>query len=93
MVENAKIKKEVYSLSKTLGAIAASFDVVWGYVEPIVQDYVHNQVKIVQEEDKRLIKELSNRLEQEKEYNKTRRNDIIQEINYFYNDSRLRIEK
>ena len=64
MVENAKIKKEVYSLSKTLGAIAASFGFVWGYVEPIVQDYVHDQVKIVQEEDKRLIKELSNRLEQ-----------------------------
>ena len=93
MVENAKIKKEFYSLSKTLGAIAASFGVVWGYVEPIVQDYVQNQVKIVQEEDKRLIKELSDKLYQEKEYNKTRRNDIIQEINYFYNDSRLRIEK
>jgi len=93
MVENAKIKKEVYSLSKTLGAIAASFGVVWGYVEPIVQDYVQNQVKIVQEQDKRLIKELSNKLYQEKEYNKTRRNDIIHEINYFYNDSRLRIEK
>jgi len=93
MVENAKIKKEVYSLSKTLGAIAASFGVVWGYVEPIVQDYVQNQVKIVQEEDKRLIKELSDKLYQEKEYNKTKRNDIIQEINYFYSDSRLRIEK
>ena len=92
MVENAKIKKEVYSLSKTLGAIAASFGVIWGYVEPIVEDYVHDQVKIVQEEDKELIKELSNRLEQQIEYNKIKRNNIIDEIKYFYPDSRLKIE-
>ena len=45
------IKSEGIGLIKTLGAIGASLGVVWGYVEPIVEDYVHEQIKVVQEDD------------------------------------------
>ena len=79
-------------MSKTLGAIGASFGVVWGYVEPIVEDYVHEQVKIVQEADKKLIEELRENLDEDYNYNIKKRNLIIDEIQYLHPQTRLKKE-
>ncbi len=84
------VKGESIGLLKTIISVSIG---IWAFAEPHVEGYVQEQVKIVQEKDKRLIKELSDKLYQEKEYNKTRRNAIVQEINHLYSDSRLIIEK
>ncbi len=87
------IKSEGIGLIKTLGAIGASLGVVWGYVEPIVEDYVHEQIKVVQEEDKRLIEDLKSTVDADFEYNRKKRNQIIEEIQFVYTGTRLKIEE
>ena len=86
------IKTEGLGFIKTLGAIAASFGVVWGFVEPIVEDYIHEQISIVQEADKKLIDELKIIVDEDYNYNVKKRNDIIEEIQYFYPQTRLKKE-
>ena len=85
-------KTEGLGFVKTLGAIAASLGAVWGYTEPIVEDYIHEQIKIVQEQDKALIDELKNTVNIDYNYNIKKRNEIIEEIQYFYPQTRLKIE-
>lgn len=85
-------KTEGLGFVKTLGAIAASLGAVWGYTEPVVEDYIHEQIKIVQEQDKALIDELKNTVNIDYNYNVKKRNEIIEEIQYFYPQTRLKIE-
>ena len=85
-------KTEGLGFVKTLGAIAASLGAVWGYTEPIVEDYIHEQIKIVQEQDKALIDELKNTINIDYNYNVKKRNEIIEEIQYFYPQTRLKLE-
>lgn len=87
------IKTEGLSFVKTLGAIAASLGAVWGYTEPIVENYIHEQIKVVQEQDMKEIKKLEKIIDHDHESNKTKRNEIIEEIQYFYPQTRLKIEK
>ncbi len=86
-------KSEGIGLIKTLGAIGASLGVVWGYVEPIVEDYIQEQIKVVQEADKKLIEELESTVDADFEHNKEKRNQIIEEIQFFYTGTRLKIEE
>jgi len=74
------IKTEGIGFVKQLGLVAASLGAVWGYTEPIVEDYIHDQIKIVQEEDKKLIKELEMTIDDDYKYNVEKRNEIIKEI-------------
>jgi hypothetical protein len=87
------IKTEGTSLIKTLGAIAASFGVVWTFVEPIVEDYIHEQIQIVQEEDKKMIEELRIIVDEDHDKALKGRNTIINEIQFFYPNTRLRKEE
>jgi hypothetical protein len=87
------IKTEGLGFVKTLAAIGASFGAVWGFIEPMVEDYVHEQVKIVQEEDKKLIEELKLIVEEDYLHGVDKRNEIIDEIRYMYPGSRLRKEE
>lgn len=57
------LKGEGASLLKTLGAIAASLAAVWTYAEPVVEDYVHNQIEIVHQEDLKEINQLKGQIE------------------------------
>ena len=99
-MELKDLKSEGLGLIKTLSAIIASLGVVWSYTEPVVEDYVHEQVILVQEEDKRLIDSLDAKLFRlrsivDNDYNtaKSGRNIIIEEIQYFYPGTRLKTEK
>lgn len=87
------IKTEGLGFVKTLGAIAASLGAVWGYTEPIIEDYIHEQVQIVQEEDKALIEKLRLLVEEDYLHGVDRRNEIIDEIQYIYPSSRLKKEQ
>ena len=65
---------------------------VWGYTEPIVEDYIHEQIKIVQEEDKVLIDKLKKTVDADYNHNIDQRNEIIEEIQHFYPQTRLKTE-
>ena len=94
------LKLEGGKLLKTLSAVVTSLGVIWTtYLEPVVEEYVHEQVQIVQEEDKALIQELREEVQKVKatsdsdySHNKAQRNEIIDEIQYFYPQTRLKIE-
>ena len=82
-----------------LAVVVPLLGVVWGITEPIVEDYLHEQVKVVQEEDKRMITELEDKIKDlksivDKDYshNLNKRNLIINEIHYIYPNSRLNKE-
>lgn len=84
---------------KQLAVVVPLLGVVWGITEPIVEDYLHEQVKVVQEEDKRMITELEDKIKDlksivDKDYshNLNKRNLIINEIHYIYPNSRLNKE-
>jgi len=86
------IKAEGINFFKTLGMVIPIIGGVWGYTEPIVEDYIHEQIKIVQEEDKRLIEELKKTIDADYNHNIEQRNEIIEEIKYIYPGSRLKTE-
>ena len=65
---------------------------VWGFTEPMIENYIHEQIHIIQEEDKALIKELEEIIENDHKRNTKRLNEIINEIHYIYPNSRLKTE-
>ena len=87
------IKTEGLGFIKTLGAFAAAFGAVWGYVEPIAEDWVHEQIQVVQEQDKKLIEELKSTVDADYNHNLKKRNEIINEIQYMHPGSRLKKEE
>lgn len=94
------LKKESLSLFKTLGAILASIGVIWStYLEPVVEEYIQEQSKIVYDKDKALIDSLNVKLEVLKDIvdddysnNKYSRNKIIEEIQRIYPSTLLKQE-
>lgn len=91
------LKGETIAFAKTLVPVVIG---IWAFAEPHVESYVHEQVEIVQKEDKRMIDSLKvkiNKLQSivDSDYTEAKdsRNDIIEEIQYIYPGSRLRIEK
>jgi F0F1-type ATP synthase membrane subunit b/b' len=89
----ADLKTEGTNLIKTLGAIAASFGVVWTFLEPMVEDYIEERIKVVQEADKKLIQELQDIVDQDYNHSKAKRNEIIRELQRIHYGIELKTEE
>jgi len=86
------IKTEGLGFIKTIGVFVPLMGAVWGFTEPMIENYIHEQIHIIQEEDKELIKELSEIIANDYKHNTKRVNEIINEIHYIYPNSRLKTE-
>ena len=86
------IKTEGLGFVKTLGVVIPLMGAVWGFTEPMIENYIPEQIHIIQEEDKALIKELEEIIENDYKRNTKRLNEIINEIHYIYPNSRLKTE-
>jgi hypothetical protein len=91
------LRSETIALIKTGIAILAA---LWFVAEPYVEDYVHEQVNIVQKADRLLIDSLEVKINNlqtiiDEDYHKAkeRSNEIVKEIQYFYPQTRLQLEK
>jgi len=88
----ADLKTEFTGLAKTIAAIAASFGSVWYVAEPIVEDYFHGVIEKFHEEDIKEIKKLRLDLDNDYDYNKEKRNNIIKELKYLHPQTVLNYE-
>lgn len=86
------IRTEGTSLIKVLTAIASSFGVVWFFVEPVVEDYVHEQIEIVHKEDMKEIEKLKTIVDEDHSHSIEKRNQIIREFQHFHRRTTLKTE-
>ena len=86
------VKKEGLSFIKTMGAIASALGVAWVVLEPMVEDYIQEHIKLIHEEDVKRIDAIELTLDEDYDTSVKKRNEIVQEILYIYPESRLRLE-
>lgn len=89
----ADLKTEGTNLIKTLGAIAASFGVIWTFLEPMVEDYINEQVDKGRKPLITRIEQLEKIVDEDYNISINGRNTIISEIQRIHPKTRLEIEK
>ena len=86
------LKEEISGLSKTLGAIAASFGVIWMVLEPMVEDYINEQIEVSHKPLIERIESIEKVSDEDYNLGIQQRNKIVQEIQRIHYGTGLKVE-